>query len=239
MLEIGSEVFRDCLTVHFIVALGETPAVLDAGAFEDIKESAIVMVSCGNKINYYSNWNMFAFNNIIEDCGRYGINVGAVGNGGSISASVTEAQMGEEVQLTVMPNPGMGLVSLKVCNASDPSQIIPVSPTGKAASTYKFTMPPFEVVVMATFAVNTSVNENIAVTISASVYPNPTTGYVNVEAQNISHITISNILGQVIYNGKASGNEFTYDFSGYEAGIYLIRIETTDGVATKRVVVTR
>ena len=238
VLEIGSEVFRGCLTVHFIVALGETPAVLDAGAFEDIKESAIVMVSCGNKINYYSNWNMFAFNNIIEDCGRYGINVGTVGNGGSISTSVTEAQMGEEVQLTVTPNPGMGLASLKVCNTSDPSQIIPVSPAGKAALTYKFTMPPFEVVVMATFTVNTSVNENIADFILSSVYPNPTTGFVKIEAENIRHITVSNNLGQILYSAKANGNGFSYDLNGHKAGVYFIHIETSNGIATKRVVVT-
>jgi hypothetical protein len=237
VLEIGSDVFRGCLTVHFIVALGETPAILDAGVFEDIKESAIVMVSCGNKINYYSNWNMFAFNNIIEDCGRYGINLGTVDNGGSISTSVTEAQMGEEIQLTVTPNPGMGLASLKVCNASDPSQIIPVSPAGKESSTYKFTMPPFEVVVMATFTANTSVNENIVDIIPISVYPNPTAGFVKIEAENIKHITISNILGQILYSAKANGNGFSYDFNGHEAGVYFIRIETKNGVITKRVVV--
>ena len=35
------------------------------------------------------------------------------------------------------------------------------------------------------------------------------------------------------------GNEISYDFSKHEAGVYLIRIETAEGVATKRVVVTR
>ena len=147
--------------------------------------------------------------------------------------------MGEEVQLTVTPNPGMGLASLKVCNASDPSQIIPVSPAVKESSAYRFTMPPFEVVVMATFTANTSVNENIADIIPTSVYPNPTASFVKIEAENIKHITISNMFGQIIYDGNASGNEFAFDFSGYEAGVNLIRIETINGVGTKRVVVTR
>ena len=83
----------------------------------------------------------------------------------------------------------------------------------------------------------TGVGENN--TMDAVVLPNPTNGKVTIEAENLKHITISNILGQVIYDGKASANEFAYDFSGYEAGVYLIRIETTSGVATKRVVVTR
>ena len=239
VLEIGSEVFRGCLTVHFIVALGETPAILDAGAFEDIKESAIVMVSCENRINYYSNWNMFAFNNIIENCDTYGINVGAVGSGGNIASSTETAQMGQEIQLTVSPNPGMALASLKVCNASDPTQIIPVSPAGKAASTFKFTMPPFEVVVMATFSANTAVNENITTSIPASVYPNPTNGQVKIEAEGLKRITISNMLGQIIYKDKANSNTFEYDFGRHGAGLYLVRIETACGVALKKVSVVR
>ena len=35
------------------------------------------------------------------------------------------------------------------------------------------------------------------------------------------------------------GNEISCDFGKHEAGVYLIRIETAEGVATKRVVVTR
>lgn len=84
---------------------------------------------------------------------------------------------------------------------------------------------------------NTGVSESLNEIVD--VYPNPTSGQMKVEAENIRHITISNMLGQIIYDGKASGNEFAYDFSGYEAGVYIIRIETTSGVATKRVVVTR
>lgn len=234
--EIGSNIFKGCNTVHFVVALGPTPAVLDAGAFSDIVDNSVLMVSCGKRVAYYSVWNMFPFNNIIEDCDTYGINVGAVGNGGTITPSVIEAQMGQQVQITITPNPGMVLVSIKVCNANDPTQIIPITPTGKAASNYSFVMPPFEVVVMATFTTaNTSVEENITASIPASVYPNPTTGFVKVEAEGIRHISISNILGQVIYDGNVTGNEFEYNFSMHGKGLYLIRIETTSGVAVKKV----
>lgn len=236
--EIGSNIFKGCNTVHFVVALGSTPAVLDAGAFSDIVDNSVLMVSCGKRVTYYSVWNMFPFNNIIEDCDTYGINVGAVGSGGTITPSVTEAQMGQEVQITITPNPGMVLVSIKVVNANDPTQIIPISPSGKAASTYSFTMPPFEVVVMATFKNSgTSVGENNSVEVA--VYPNPTNGLVKIEAESIKHVSISNMLGQVVFNGKVDGGVFEYDFSGQKAGIYLVRIETTSGVAVKKVSVTR
>ena len=236
--EIGSNIFKGCNTVHFVVALGPTPAVLDAGAFSDIVDNSVLMVSCGKRVTYYSVWNMFPFNNIIEDCDTYGINVGAVGSGGTITPSVTEAQMGQEVQITITPNPGMVLVSIKVVNANDPTQIIPISPSGKAASTYSFTMPPFEVVVMATFkSSGASVDENNSVEVA--VYPNPTNGLVKIEAESIKHVSISNMLGQVVFDGKVGGDAFEYDFSGQKAGIYLVRIETANGVAVKKVSVTR
>ena len=236
--EIGSNIFKGCNTVHFVVALGPTPAVLDAGAFSDIVDNSVLMVSCGKRVTYYSVWNMFPFNNIIEDCDTYGINVGAVGDGGTITPSVTEAQMGQEVQITITPNPGMVLVSIKVVNANDPTQIIPISPSGKAASTYSFTMPPFEVVVMATFKNSgTSVGENNSVEVA--VYPNPTNGLVKIEAESIKHVSISNMLGQIVFDGKVGGDAFEYDFSGQKAGIYLVRIETASGVAVKKVSVTR
>lgn len=236
--EIGSNIFKGCNTVHFVVALGPTPAVLDAGAFSDIVDNSVLMVSCGKRVTYYSVWNMFPFNNIIEDCDTYGINVGAVGSGGTITPSVTEAQMGQEVQITITPNPGMVLVSIKVVNANDPTQIIPISPSGKAASTYSFTMPPFEVVVMATFkSSGASVDENNSVEVA--VYPNPTNGLVKIEAESIKHVSISNMLGQVVFDGKVGGDAFEYDFSGQKSGIYLVRIETASGVAVKKVSVTR
>ena len=236
--EIGSNIFKGCNTVHFVVALGPTPAVLDAGVFSDIVDNSVLMVSCGKRVTYYSVWNMFPFNNIIEDCDTYGINVGAVGSGGTITPSVTEAQMGQEVQITITPNPSMALVSIKVVNTNDPTQIIPISPAGKAASTYSFTMPPFEVVVMATFKNSgASVGENNSVEVA--VYPNPTNGLVKIEAESIKHVSISNMLGQVVFNGKVGCDAFEYDFSGQKAGIYFVRIETASGVVVKKVSVTR
>ena len=196
------------------------------------------MVSCGDKVTYYSAWNMFPFNNIIEDCDTYGINVATVNNGGNITSSANTAQMGQQVTLTIIPNPGMALESLKVCNANDPTQLIPITPIGKAASTFKFTMPPFEVVALATFKTSgTLVNENNYVPVS--VYPNPTNGKVTIEVEGLKHITISNLLGQTIFEGNASGNAFEYDFGKQGTGLYLIRIETANGVAEKKISVVR
>lgn len=82
----------------------------------------------------------------------------------------------------------------------------------------------------------TGVGEN---NMLVSISPNPTTDKVAIEAEKLRHITISNMLGQIIYSDKAEGNAFEYDFSNHNAGIYLIRIETESGVAVKKVLVER
>ena len=71
------------------------------------------------------------------------------------------------------------------------------------------------------------------------IYPNPTNGTLKIEAEDLQSISISNMLGQHIYEALVNGDRFEIDFSDHEAGVYLIRIETAKGVATKRVVVTR
>lgn len=235
---INANVFKNCNSAHLVVAFGDTPAVLDAGAFSEIAEDAMLMVPCGKRITYFSQWNMFPYNNIIENCDQYSISMSGVGAGGSITSSTTSAQMGEEVLLTVTPNAGMALESIEICNANDPSQTIPYYFVGKATTKIGFIMPQFGVLVRATFKTSgASVDENDSML--ASIYPNPTEGLVKVEAEGIKHITITNLLGQTIYEGNANGNEFEYDFSNHKAGIYLIRIETESGVVTKKVSVER
>lgn len=71
----------------------------------------------------------------------------------------------------------------------------------------------------------------------ASVYPNPTSDIVKIEAENIQTISIYNMLGEMVFESAASGNAFEYDFSNNESGVYLVRIETAQGVVTKRVTV--
>lgn len=239
VLKIGSEVFKGCQTVHFIVSLGDIPAALEAGAFSDFANSSVLMVSCGNRLAYYSVWNMFSYYSIIEDCNTYGITIVEIGSGGSITPSVQTAQMGQVVRLTVMPNQGMYLSSLKVFNANDPSQIIPVSLVGIGTSSYQFTMPPFEVVVNATFSPNTSVDESVVTPVLASVYPNPTTGNVKIEAEGLQFISIFNTLGQLIYDSSVKGDVFECDLDCYETGIYFIRVETTIGITTKKILLRR
>ena len=73
--------------------------------------------------------------------------------------------------------------------------------------------------------------------IVSAVYPNPTKDVLRIEAENIKNISVFNGLGQKIFERSASGNAFEYDFSHQGAGVYLIRVDTTKGGETKRVMV--
>lgn len=236
--EIGWNAFSSCVSLTSITVLAETPPSVETSAFYNVNPDIPVIVPCGYVSVYEaSDWHNY-FMTIEEDCGPHDVIIDESSmSGGHVSASVTSTELGEEVQLTITPDEGMMLASLIVSNTNDPSQTVPVYPIGKATSTWGFIMPPFDVVITATFGPATTICENIEAL--ASVYPNPTNGKVTIETENLKQITISNMLGQIIYEGKASGDMFEYDFNKHGAGLYLIRIETVNGVALKKVSVAR
>ena len=69
---------------------------------------------------------------------------------------------------------------------------------------------------------------------SVIVYPNPTNGLLNVSGCGTMHISVSNMLGQTLLKTTAEDNA-SVDLSRLEAGMYLIRIETENGVMTQQV----
>ena len=70
-----------------------------------------------------------------------------------------------------------------------------------------------------------------------AVYPNPTQSRVTITAEGIRHISIYNIIGVKVFESNVNGDVFDYDFSGHNAGVYLIKMETAKGVENKLVTV--
>ena len=68
---------------------------------------------------------------------------------------------------------------------------------------------------------------------SVSVYPNPTTGNMNIAAPGLNHVTVLNTLGQVIYDSDADGNMTSLDMNQYQTGIYMVRVDTENGESVK------
>lgn len=74
---------------------------------------------------------------------------------------------------------------------------------------------------------------------ATKVYPNPTNGQVNIEAEGMNRVTVTNALGQTVYDASIDGNQTVLDLSQYGTGIYLLRISFENGVSVKRVSVVK
>ena len=70
------------------------------------------------------------------------------------------------------------------------------------------------------------------------LYPNPTNGILNIEGNGEMSISVMNVLGQKILETTTNENT-TIDLSGFGEGIYMIRVETANGLTTQKVNVMR
>lgn len=79
----------------------------------------------------------------------------------------------------------------------------------------------------------TSINENNINDVL--IYPNPTNGKLNIDIIGMKHICIVNTIGQVVYDNNVDSNNGIIDMSQYNSGIYVVRIETGNGIIVKQV----
>jgi hypothetical protein len=71
------------------------------------------------------------------------------------------------------------------------------------------------------------------------VYPNPTRGALNIMAEGLTQVTVTNALGQVMYDNAVAADNAVIDMAQYEAGVYMVRIVTENGVAVKQITVVK
>ena len=69
------------------------------------------------------------------------------------------------------------------------------------------------------------------------LFPNPTKGNVTIQAEGMSHITVVSVLGQVVYDAEVNADELVLNMAQFNAGMYMVRINTANGVVVKRVTV--
>ena len=82
-----------------------------------------------------------------------------------------------------------------------------------------------------------SVNENGVR--GLMIYPNPTKGNVNICAENMTRIIVTNALGQVVLDQEVVSDNEVINMAQYEAGIYMVRIVTEDGIKVERITVVK
>ena len=62
--------------------------------------------------------------------------------------------------------------------------------------------------------------------VDLTVYPNPATDYINIEAEDLQQVTLTDITGKALSSVAAKGNSVRLDVSGLKAGVYLISAKT-------------
>ena len=67
------------------------------------------------------------------------------------------------------------------------------------------------------------------------VYPNPTKDNLTIKAEGMTRITITNTLGQVVYDNEVNTDNEVINMSQYETGIYMVRITTENGSVVRKV----
>lgn len=78
----------------------------------------------------------------------------------------------------------------------------------------------------------TSVSENGDA--GLSVYPNPANMLMSVEAEGLQHVTICNVMGQVVMNVRCDKDGVVINTSDLGSGIYTVSVKTSQGNMTKR-----
>ena len=71
------------------------------------------------------------------------------------------------------------------------------------------------------------------------VYPNPSTGRVAIESEGIRQIVVTNVMGQVLIDQKINADILHLNLSGYENGLYWLKVTSQNGVTTKPFVLAR
>ena len=68
--------------------------------------------------------------------------------------------------------------------------------------------------------------------VELNVYPNPTTGIVNIEAEGIENVEVMDMTGRTVMTANGS----TVDMSALNNGVYMLRVNTVNGSSLQKVV---
>lgn len=83
----------------------------------------------------------------------------------------------------------------------------------------------------------TGVNESEN-TQNISIFPNPTSGTLNVvSGADVNNITITNMVGAVVYNNEVNGKQFQINTSTFGQGMYFITFKNEAGISTQKFIV--
>ncbi len=77
--------------------------------------------------------------------------------------------------------------------------------------------------------------ENINENSSINIFPNPSTGIVNVKGAENSTIEVLNSIGQVVLTVNNASNMESVNLSAYNEGTYIVRVITNNNITVKKI----
>ena len=81
---------------------------------------------------------------------------------------------------------------------------------------------------------NASVDENPLSNVK--LYPNPTSGQLSITAENMTSVSVYDLVGQCVMQMPADKGQLTLDMSQLQNGIYFVKVNSAKGTVVQRVV---
>ena len=72
-----------------------------------------------------------------------------------------------------------------------------------------------------------------------SIYPNPTSGELYINATSMQHVTVFNTMGQVVMSQDVDTDAIVLNMGQFESGVYMVKVDTVDGSSVKRITVVK
>jgi hypothetical protein len=73
--------------------------------------------------------------------------------------------------------------------------------------------------------------------VTINLYPNPVNDVLNINSTYaLNNISISDINGRVVRNTSLNGTEAQINIADLASGVYLLKVVTSEGTVTKKVV---
>jgi hypothetical protein len=68
------------------------------------------------------------------------------------------------------------------------------------------------------------------------VFPNPTSGNLNINAEGMTNISVYNMVGQKVVDIAVDTNQYVLDMTSMEVGVYMLKVVSRNGEMTQRIV---
>jgi hypothetical protein len=234
---IGDVAFYYCENLTWITNLNPVPAEIYTyyAIFEGVDQSSCTLEVPKGSVSAYKNAEVWKEFNIVGMEGSYlvSVNVNDEEYGSATGGGIYE----ENTTATVTANANSGY---KFVNwTKDGTEV-------SRENQYSFTVTE-DVELVANFEEKVDIVETPCMA-SLQIYPNPTTGVLHVETRliaSLKNIEIFDVMGKKSSKFKVSGSnsehktlnfETVIDISQLASGIYLLRIQTENGVVVRKVV---